>query len=244
MPFVKICYPDNRLDNIIRIQPVTEIANHFREMMLGSFSFVIFLLGIDAVTRRNTFVTIFYDYGKGSDEILLATRVLMKSIHDTQTAFRRMVILPQDGARLSTLQLLKGDGIEVHVSSIPNAYRYSTYIDNAATLRHMKNMLILWDDPELKTQFDRLVYLDAENLLIRNMDEIFNCGEFCAVDSGQSVVYSNSLFVITPRSVRARAVFDQAIRKFESSGRRYGYTGITQGFVPGSVLDGLFLLRF
>ncbi|CAH0487893.1 unnamed protein product [Peronospora farinosa] len=175
-----------------------------------------------------------YDYGEDSEALLLATRVLMRSIKDSNTKYRRMVIVPQDGLQESSEKALKGDDADVEIvhTSIPNVFAHMPLTDHRTQLMHMRNKLVIWDDPQISS-LQRVVYLDPENLVLRNLDEIFACHQFCAVDNGQSVVYSNGLLVISPDSIAVRNLYSDAIDGFMITGREYNYIGITQGFMPG-----------
>ncbi|TMW55973.1 hypothetical protein Poli38472_008621 [Pythium oligandrum] len=190
---------------------------------------------VDAVPAQDgAFATIFYDYGEDSDAMLLAIRVLMRSIRDSQTKYRKLVIVPQDGLLPTSKQRFQQDdpSIEIVRADIPNIFRRNSVMDPRAQLLHMRNKLVLWDDPVL-AKLQRIVYLDPENLVLNNFDEIFACAQFCAVDNGQSIVYSNSLLVVSPESIAARNLYSDAIDSFMISGREYNYIGITQGFLPG-----------
>lgn len=195
--------------------------------------------GMAALARElkddeGAFATILYDHGDESEALLLATRVLMRSIRNSETRFRRIVIVPQDGLQPRSEALLRQDDpqIEIVRTKIPNVFRHSQLTDHRTQLLHMRNKLVIWDDPVLST-LKRVVYLDGENLVLRNLDEIFACRQFCAVDNGQSVVYANSLLVISPDSLAARNLYSDAIDTFMITGREYNYVGIMQGFVPG-----------
>jgi hypothetical protein len=185
-------------------------------------------------SNEAAFVTIFYDHMVDSDDLFLATRVLMRSIADSHTRFRKIVIIPEDGIQDKSREILEKDGndIEILRVDIPNVFLDTNILDPRAQLLHMRNKLILWDDPVLST-LKRIVYLDPENLVLKNMDEIFECREFCAVDNGQSIVYANGLLVITPTSLAGRTILSDAIDSFMISGRPYNYVGISQGFLPG-----------
>uniref|UniRef100_A0AAV1UY56 Nucleotide-diphospho-sugar transferase n=1 Tax=Peronospora matthiolae TaxID=2874970 RepID=A0AAV1UY56_9STRA len=180
------------------------------------------------------FATILYDYGEDSEALLLATRVLMRSIKDSHTKYRRLVIVPQDGLQESSEQTLKSDDPDVEIvrTSMPNVFRYMPLTDHRSQLLHMRNKLVIWDDPRISA-LKRVVYLDPENLVLRNLDEIFACHQLCAVDNGQSVVYSNGLLVISPECLAARNLYSDAIDGFMITGREYNYIGIIQGFIPG-----------
>nr|CCA23792.1 transmembrane protein putative [Albugo laibachii Nc14] len=183
--------------------------------------------------NEGAFATIFYDYGRDSDDLLLSVRVLMRSIKDSSTRYRKFVLVPEDGLRQKTEKLFRRDGdIEIIQVDIPNVFRDTLLIDQRAHLMHMRNKLVIWDDPILN-QMKRIVYLDPENLVIQNMDEVFDCHDFCAVDNGQAVVYANSLLVISPDSLPVRNLYADVIDSFMISGRSYNYIGITQGFIPG-----------
>ncbi|CAH0480885.1 unnamed protein product [Peronospora belbahrii] len=184
--------------------------------------------------NEGAFATILYDYGEDSEALLLATRVLMRSIKDSNTKYRRMVIVPQDGLQESSEKALKEDDADVEIvhTSIPNVFAHMPLTDHRTQLLHMRNKLVIWDDPQISS-LKRVVYLDPENLVLRNLDEIFACYAFCAVDNGQSVVYSNGLLVISPESIVVRNLYSDAIDGFMITGRAYNYIGIIQGFMPG-----------
>ncbi|RLN49212.1 hypothetical protein BBJ29_009595 [Phytophthora kernoviae] len=191
---------------------------------------------VDNIVEPNegAFATIMYDYGEDSEALLLATRVLMRSIKDSNTKYRRMVIVPQDGLQTSSEQALTKDDPELEIirTNIPNVFLHMPLTDHRTQLLHMRNKLVIWDDPQISA-LKRVVYLDPENLVLRNMDEIFACHQFCAVDNGQSVVYANGLLVISPESIAARNLYSDAIDGFMITGREYNYIGIAQGFMPG-----------
>ncbi|GAB9463419.1 hypothetical protein Gpo141_00000881 [Globisporangium polare] len=180
------------------------------------------------------FATFYYDHGDDSDALFLATRVMMKSIKESKTVFRKLVLVPKDGMSFAKAQILKQDDPEIEIvrTGVPNVFLHASITDHRAQLLHMRNKLVIWDDPVI-SKLKRVVYLDPENLVLRNLDEIFACTQFCAVDNGQSVVYSNSLLVISPESIAARNLYSDAIDSFMISGREYNYVGITQGFLPG-----------
>ncbi|TYZ60473.1 hypothetical protein PybrP1_005787 [[Pythium] brassicae (nom. inval.)] len=180
------------------------------------------------------FATFFYDHGADSDALFLATRVLMRSIRESGTVFRKILLVPRDGIARAKADVLLADdpSIELVRTSAANVFLHTSVTDHRAQLLHMRNKLVVWDDPALAA-LKRVAYLDPENLVLRNLDEIFACGMFCAVDNGQAVVYSNSLLVISPDSVAARNLYSDAIDSFMISGRAYNYVGITQGFLPG-----------
>lgn len=183
---------------------------------------------------EGAFATIMYDFSEDSEALLLATRVLMRSIKESNTRYRRMVIVPQDGLQVSSERALKGDDpdLEIVRTNIPNVFAHMPLTDYRSQLLHMRNKLVIWDNPEISS-LKRVVYLDPENLVLRNLDEIFACHQFCAVDNGQSVVYSNGLLVISPDSIAARNLYSDAIDSFLITGREYNYIGIIQGFMPG-----------
>ncbi|TDH68433.1 hypothetical protein CCR75_007660 [Bremia lactucae] len=183
---------------------------------------------------EGAFATIMYDFGEDSEALLLATRVLMRSIKESHTKYRRMVIVPQDGLSENSERMLKGDDADLEIvrTAIPNVFAHMPLTDHRTQLLHMRNKLVVWDDSQISS-LKRVVYLDPENLVLRNLDEIFACHQFCAVDNGQSVVYSNGLLVISPESIAARNLYSDAIDSFMITGREYNYIGIIQGFMPG-----------
>lgn len=90
---------------------------------------------------------------------------------------------------------------------------------------HSYNKLGLWDLAEYK----RVVYLEPENLVLENMDDLFLCGPMCAVHINP-LVYINSLWVVTPRDKPTRDIVKQSLDEMRERGQ---LRGIEQGFIPG-----------
>lgn len=47
--------------------------------------------------------------------------------------------------------------------------------------------------------YERVIYMDADNLFFQNIDELFKCGHFCAVYMNPCNFHTG-LFVVTPNN--------------------------------------------
>lgn len=47
--------------------------------------------------------------------------------------------------------------------------------------------------------YERVIYMDADNLFFHNIDELFKCGHFCAVYMNPCNFHTG-LFVVTPNN--------------------------------------------
>ncbi|KAH1267420.1 putative glucuronosyltransferase PGSIP7 [Glycine max] len=68
------------------------------------------------------------------------------------------------------------DGAKVvRVENMDNPYKHQDSFDKRFKLS--LNKLYAWS----LVDYDRIVMLDADNLFLQNTDELFQCGQFCAV---------------------------------------------------------------
>lgn len=192
------------------------------------------------------FVTFFYDYGVNAQELRLATRVLMHSIAESNPGIERLVVVPLDGCSELSQRAFEADGLTIlrsaKVSNVQrmisnsNSNRHSIYHypDYHEThLAQMKNILSCWTDVVLSRK-TRLIVLSLENLVLESLAHVFrDCSSLCLVESTQSVVYANSMIVVTPEELRSRDLLSRAIERFEISGQSSNHLGVDQGFIPG-----------
>lgn len=77
---------------------------------------------------------------------------------------------------LPLLRARRLDGARVlTVADVPNPYRGRAGVQ--PRFARALNKLLAWR----LTEYARVVQLDADNLFLRNVDELFACGDFCAV---------------------------------------------------------------
>ena len=146
----------------------------------------------------------------------LGARVLGQTLLDTGTTMDRVALCTEtvsDG----TKEILRADGwIVKSVGKIhnPNEGQSSrgNYFSGAYSKLHAWNM----------TEYERVVYLDSDILVLTNIDHLFDCGTFCA-SYRHSDLLNSGVMVIEPST----AVFNDMLRKapFLPS-----YTGGDQGF--------------
>ncbi|CAA2939096.1 putative glucuronosyltransferase PGSIP8 isoform X2 [Olea europaea var. sylvestris] len=106
----------------------------------------------------------------------------------------------------------------MRVENMNNPYRSQSNFDWRFKLT--LNKLYAWN----LVDYDRVVMLDADNLFLRNTDELFQCGQFCAVFINPCIFHTG-LFVLQP----SKAVFNDMIHELEVG--RSNPDGADQGFI-------------
>ncbi|KAM0043281.1 putative glucuronosyltransferase [Helianthus debilis subsp. tardiflorus] len=160
-------------------------------------------------SSREAYVTLLY-----GDEFLLGVRVLGKSIRDTKTT-RDMVVLVSDGVSTYAKKLLKADGWIVTPISLlqnPNQVRPTRFWGVYTKLK-IFNM----------TDYKKVVYLDADTIVVKNIDDLFKCGKFCA-NLKHSERLNSGVMVVEP----SEELFKDMVSKVTTL---YSYTGGDQGFL-------------
>ena len=66
---------------------------------------------------------------------------------------------------------------------------YKNYFEYTLNKLHVWNML----------DYERVIYMDADNIFFHNIDSLFNCGHFCAVYMNPCNFHTG-LFVVTPNN--------------------------------------------
>ncbi|XP_024025163.1 inositol phosphorylceramide glucuronosyltransferase 1 [Morus notabilis] len=155
------------------------------------------------------YVTLLY-----GDEFLLGVRVLGKSIRDTRST-KDMVVLVSDGVSDYAMKLLEADGwivTKISLLANPNQVRPKRFWGVYTKLK-IFNM----------TNYKKVVYLDADTIVVKSIEDLFKCGKFCAnlkhserLNSGVMVVESS------------QKVFDDMMSKVNTL---ESYTGGDQGFL-------------
>eukprot|EP00249_Psilotum_nudum_P016008 c25608_g1_i1 orf=314-2041(-) len=156
------------------------------------------------------------------DEFLLGVRVLGKSIRDTGTT-KDLVVLASDGVSDTAIQLLQADGwivekIELlanpnHKSKRPKRF-WGVY-----TKLKIFNM----------TNYKKVLYLDADTVVLRSVEDLFQCQKFCA-NLKHSERLNSGVMVVEP----SYDVFDDMMTKVSTLP---SYTGGDQGFLNSYYSD-------
>ncbi|XP_047327626.1 inositol phosphorylceramide glucuronosyltransferase 1-like isoform X2 [Impatiens glandulifera] len=155
------------------------------------------------------YVTLLY-----GDEFLLGVRVLGKSIRDTGST-KDMVALVSDGVSDNAKNLLKGDDWIVEPISLlanPNKVRPQRFWGVYTKLK-IFNM----------TNYKKVVYLDADTIVVKSIEDLFKCGKFCA-NLKHSERLNSGVMVVEPSA----AVFGDMMSKVNTL---HSYTGGDQGFL-------------
>ncbi|OIT30994.1 PREDICTED: inositol phosphorylceramide glucuronosyltransferase 1-like [Nicotiana attenuata] len=182
-------------------------------LRLGVVLFLIFMLCdcfIGASCKsEEAYVTLLY-----GDEFLLGVRVLGKSIRDTGST-KDMVVLVSDGVSQYAKELLLADGWIVEKISLlanPNQVRPKRFWGVYTKLK-VFNM----------TSYKKVVYLDADTIVVKSIDDLFKCGKFCA-NLKHSERLNSGVMVIEP----SEKVFNDMMSKVTTLP---SYTGGDQGFL-------------
>ncbi|GAU21889.1 hypothetical protein TSUD_33860, partial [Trifolium subterraneum] len=166
-------------------------------------------LGSESIRTDVAYASLLY-----GDEFLLGVRVLGKSIRDTRSN-KDMVALVSDGVSDYANNLLKADGWIVEKISLlenPNQVRPTRFWGVYTKLK-IFNM----------TDYKKVVYLDADTIVVRNIEELFKCGKFCA-NLKHSERLNSGVMVVEPST----ALFNDMMSKVKTLP---SYTGGDQGFL-------------
>ncbi|XP_010024933.2 inositol phosphorylceramide glucuronosyltransferase 1 [Eucalyptus grandis] len=161
------------------------------------------------------YVTLLY-----GDEFLLGVRVLGKSIRDTGTT-KDMVVLVSDGVSDYAKKLLKADGWIVEKISLlanPNQKRPARFWGVYTKLK-IFNM----------TSYKKVVYLDADTIVVKSIEDLFKCEKFCA-NLKHSERLNSGVMVVEP----SETLFNDMIGKVQTLP---SYTGGDQGFLNSYYSD-------
>ncbi|KAK6288950.1 hypothetical protein POUND7_000491 [Theobroma cacao] len=166
-------------------------------------------------SSTNAYVTLLY-----GDEFLLGVRVLGKSIRDTGST-KDMVVLVSDGVSDYAKRLLKADGWIVEKISLlanPNQVRPKRFWGVYTKLK-IFNM----------TNYKKVVYLDADTIVVKSIEDLFKCEKFCA-NLKHSERLNSGVMVVEP----SEAVFNDMMGKVNTLP---SYTGGDQGFLNSYYSD-------
>ncbi|KAL6052711.1 glycogenin glucosyltransferase glg1 [Balamuthia mandrillaris] len=166
-------------------------------------------------TSRNAYVMIHYEGTPRDAEYLFGLRVTLRSLKLSKTR-QDLVVLVSQNVRQETRQLLEADGALVHtVPDIENSYAH-----RQLRFQGVLNKLHVWN----LTSYERVVYLDSDTIALTNMDELFGCGQFCAVFMNPCNFHTG-LIVVKPDADR----FADMLTKLKAG--LASYDGADQGFL-------------
>ncbi|KAL5064302.1 hypothetical protein RYX36_026039 [Vicia faba] len=189
---------------------------------------VVLLLGTSVVKgeqHKNAYATMMYVGTPRDYEFYIAIRVLFKSLSLLNVEADLVVIASLDVPLRWIRALEIEDGVKVvRVENMDNPYKHQDNFDKRFKLS--LNKLYAWS----LVDYDRVVMLDADNLFIQNTDELFQCGQFCAVFINPCVFHTG-LFVLQPSTI----VFKDMVRELQNG--RENPDGADQGFIASYFPD-------
>ncbi|KAJ4968728.1 hypothetical protein NE237_015429 [Protea cynaroides] len=186
-------------------------------LRLSDFVFLVILLtsiqsgitGRVSGSKSEAYVTLLY-----GDEFVLGVRVLGKSIRNTGST-KEMVVLVSDGVSDYAKKLLQADGWIVEPITLlanPNQVRPKRFWGVYTKLK-IFNL----------TTYKKVVYLDADTIVVKSIEDLFKCSKFCA-NLKHSERLNSGVMVVEP----SETVFNDMMRKVNTLP---SYTGGDQGFL-------------
>ena len=128
---------------------------------------------------RVAYVTLLY--GRGFE---LGVRVLGQSLRETETNIEYVCLCTPDVPE-STRDVLKKDGWTVKVIQPLDA--------NVALFQEHLIKMLMWT----LTEYRRIVWIDADAIVLQNIDHLVQCGNFCAVYR-HSDLFNSGIMVVKP----------------------------------------------
>ena len=156
-----------------------------------------------SITSRDAFITMLYESGSVKNVgFELSLRVLGQSLRESKTV-NEYVVLCLDDVPESTKRVLENDGWTV--KSVERLFTQITYYNRHST------KVKLW----LLEEYRRIVWLDADTIVVTNVDELFKCGKFCAVYRN-SDQFNSGVLVVKP----SKTEFDSILKTFIDSSKQ------------------------
>ncbi|KAG7028387.1 putative glucuronosyltransferase PGSIP7 [Cucurbita argyrosperma subsp. argyrosperma] len=169
--------------------------------------------------HRNAYASMMYMGTPRDYEFYVATRVLIRSLAKLNVDADLVVIASRDVPVRWVRALEQEDGARVvSVDNVNNPYKNQSNFDKRFKLT--LNKLYAWS----LVDYDRVVMLDSDNLFLQKTDELFQCGQFCAVFINPCIFHTG-LFVLEP----SKRVFDDMINEVRVG--RKNPDGADQGFI-------------
>lgn len=181
--------------------------------------------------HKHAYATMMYMGTPRDYEFYVATRVMLRSLMKLGVEADLVVIASLD-VPPNWVKTLEEDGAKVRrVQNLNNPYTTQGNFDWRFKLT--LNKLYAWS----LVDYDRVVMLDSDNLFLRKTDELFQCGQFCAVFINPCIFHTG-LFVLQP----SMTVFKDMVHELEAG--RDNPDGADQGFIGGYFPDLLYKPMF
>ncbi|XP_057976356.1 putative glucuronosyltransferase PGSIP8 [Malania oleifera] len=168
---------------------------------------------------RVAYATMMYMGTPRDYEFFVALRVMLRSLTHLRVQADLVVIASVDVPPRWVQALEQEDGAKVvKVKNLNNPYVKQGNFDKRFKLS--LNKIYAWS----LVDYDRVVMLDSDNLFLQKTDELFQCGQFCAVFINPCIFHTG-LFVLQPSMV----VFKNMLHELETE--RENSDGADQGFI-------------
>lgn len=169
--------------------------------------------------HRHAYATMMYMGTTRDYEFYVATRVLLRSLARFEAEADRVVIASIDVPARWVQALESEDGARVvRVENLNNPYQNQNNFNSRFKLS--LNKIYAWS----LVDYERVVMLDADNLFLQKTDELFQCGQFCAVFINPCIFHTG-LFVLQP----SLEVFKNMVHELQIG--RENPDGADQGFI-------------
>ncbi|KAJ4956924.1 hypothetical protein NE237_013707 [Protea cynaroides] len=168
--------------------------------------------------NRHAYAAMMYMGTPRDYEFYVATRVMLRSLAKLEVEADLVVIASLDVPIGWVQAMEQEDGLKVkRVENLHNPYQAD---DSHDRFKLTMNKFYAWN----LVEYDRVVMLDSDNLIVNKIDELFQCGQFCAVFINPCIFHTG-LFVLQPSVV----VFKDMLHELEI--KRRNPDGADQGFL-------------
>jgi len=167
------------------------------------------------------YATIHYEGTPRDEEYILGIRTLIKSIRLTDKE-NDIIVLATDSVSQKTGAIFTADGAKIiPIPPISNPYKDNPERRKYYTTRFEMTLikLHLWN----QTAYERLIYMDADCIVLHNIQELFHCGHFCAAYMNV-IAFHTAVMVIKPDTV----TYIDMVNKLSTL---ESYDGADQGFL-------------
>ncbi|GJN20084.1 hypothetical protein PR202_gb07412 [Eleusine coracana subsp. coracana] len=176
--------------------------------------------------HRHAYAAMMYMGTPRDYEFYVAVRVMMRSLARVGADADRVLIASADVPREWVRAMREEDGMRVViVENLRNPYENNLGGINRR-FKLTLNKLYAWT----LVDYERVVMIDSDNIFLQNTDELFQCGQFCAVFINPCYFHTG-LFVLQP----SMDVFKGMLHDLEIG--RDNSDGADQGFLVGCYPD-------
>ncbi|KAM3403286.1 hypothetical protein ACQJBY_006803 [Aegilops geniculata] len=176
--------------------------------------------------HRHAYAAMMYMGTPRDYEFYVAVRVMMRSLSRVGADADRVLIASSDVPLDWVRAMREEDGMRVVVvENLKNPYEGNLGGMNRR-FKLTLNKLYAWS----LVDYERVVMIDSDNIFLQNTDELFQCGQFCAVFINPCYFHTG-LFVLQP----SMDVFNGMLHDLEIG--RDNSDGADQGFLVGCFPD-------